>query len=273
MLILPPSKQDLSVFLAVVWHSTGPQSSSSAQQAGPCYSSAFNWSSTSNSLLILWPCKQDLVAYFWLFFAQISTCLNSWSTSCQCSSRRAKTTSLQFLALWASVTAFNWSPKLDKEDFLMQTVTVEHYIPESSMGPKMSTRNIAIWWTFVHYILSCSKVKLWHVQARAEQRHLCWTFLNFIELLDNCLAPKLPVLSSSSQVTVASSVSKARTRGWANSWILAEFTGISFLNRRQTLQLFLWFGIGWFDYHIQTFSILCYTTGSHFNNFSISEII
>ena len=107
------------------------------------------------------------------------------------------------------------------------------------MGPKMSTMNSAIWWTFVHYILSCSKVKLWHVQARAEQWHLCWTLLNFIELLDNCLAPKLPVLSSSSQVTMASSVSKARTRGWANSWILAEFTGISFLNRRQTLQLFL----------------------------------
>ena len=53
--------------------------------------------------------------------------------------------------------------------------------------------------------------------------------------------------------------------------ILAEFTGISFLNRRQTLQLFLWFGIGmiWSPHS----KILCYTTGSHFNNFSISEII
>ena len=55
--------------------------------------------------------------------------------------------------------------------------------------------------------------------------------------------------------------------------ILAEFTSISVLNRRQTLQLLLWFKIGMiWSPHSKIFN-RCYTTGSHFNNFSISEII
>ena len=41
--------------------------------------------------------------------------------------------------------------------------------------------------------------------------------------------------------------------------ILAEFTGISFLNRRQTLQLFLWFGIGMiWSPHSKIFNSLLY---------------
>ena len=54
---------------------------------------------------------------------------------------------------------------------------------------------------------------------------------------------------------------------------LAEFTRISVLNRRQTLQLLLWFKIRMiWSPHSKIFN-RCYTTGSHFNNFSISEII
>ena len=36
----------------------------------------------------------------------------------------------------------------------------------------------------------------------------------------------------------------AQSRGWTNSCILAEFSGISFLNQTLSMQLFLWNGIG-----------------------------
>ena len=35
-----------------------------------------------------------------------------------------------------------------------------------------------------------------------------------------------------------------RCRGWTNSWLSAEFTGISFLKQTFSMQFFLWIGIG-----------------------------